>query len=175
MSLDVTQAGDVHVAVVDPATTSDRNGTSSSTSGADGISGKTLHIPPPLMSDAYALPETEFKAGVVGGKANNLARLRGTLPEWIQVPASVAVPFGTFERVLEAEANKAVAAKLSSLLSELQSLSSAEAVAAGVPPQLGAIRELVSNRLTAPTQLVKVMGLPTSHDKQRRCIICCWL
>lgn len=33
----------------------------------------------------------EFKQGVVGAKSNNLAGLRGRLPESIQLPASVTV------------------------------------------------------------------------------------
>jgi alpha-glucan,water dikinase len=56
---------------------------------------------------------------VVGAKANNLAKLRNKLPEWIQVPASVALPFGTFEQVLAFGANSGAAARLRELQQEL--------------------------------------------------------
>eukprot|EP00959_Pyramimonas_sp_CCMP1952_P086707 1813506-Pyramimonas_sp.AAC.1 len=40
-----------------------------------------------------------FAPGVVGAKSKNLANLRGKLPEWIQLPPSMAVPFSTFDEV----------------------------------------------------------------------------
>jgi alpha-glucan,water dikinase len=58
-------------------------------------------------------------AGVVGAKANNLAKLRNALPSWIQVPASVALPFGTFEQVLGYAPNAGAAARLRELQQEL--------------------------------------------------------
>jgi alpha-glucan,water dikinase len=48
----------------------------------------------------------------VGAKSNNLAALRGKLPEWINLPPSVAVPFATFEAVLDAPENAAVKSSL---------------------------------------------------------------
>lgn len=69
-----------------------------------------LTIPKPKQSSAWALSETEFAAGMVGGKSGNLAKLRGKLPADIAVPASVALPFGTFERVLKDGINKDAAA-----------------------------------------------------------------
>lgn len=69
-----------------------------------------LSIPKPKQSTAWALSETQFAAGVVGGKSGNLAKLRGQLPDDIAVPASVALPFGTFEKVLKDDVNKEAAA-----------------------------------------------------------------
>jgi hypothetical protein len=56
---------------------------------------------------------------VVGAKACNLAKLRQKLPDWIVVPRSVALPFGTFEAVLTDPANAAVAAELQQIQQQL--------------------------------------------------------
>ena len=39
-----------------------------------------LNIPQPKKTQAWALVEAEFEEGLVGGKAGNLAKLRGKLP-----------------------------------------------------------------------------------------------
>ena len=39
-----------------------------------------LTIPKPKKTQAWALVESEFEEGLVGGKAGNLAKLRGKLP-----------------------------------------------------------------------------------------------
>jgi alpha-glucan,water dikinase len=48
----------------------------------------------------FALPMKAFNRRVAGGKSNNLAALRGKVPEWINLPPSVVVPFGALEGVL---------------------------------------------------------------------------
>jgi alpha-glucan,water dikinase len=58
---------------------------------------------------SYAIPSKDFTNANVGGKANNLSRLEGTLPDWIGLPVSVALPFGVFEKVLNEERNRALA------------------------------------------------------------------
>ena len=78
-----------------------------------------LKIPKPQRSTAWALRESEFGAGLVGGKSGNLAALRGQLPASIAVPASVALPFGTFERVLKDDVNQEAAAAVAKLQKEL--------------------------------------------------------
>lgn len=69
-----------------------------------------LNIPKPKQSSSWALSEADFGPGVVGGKSGNLATLRGKLAADIAVPASVALPFGTFEKVLKDDVNKEAAA-----------------------------------------------------------------
>lgn len=71
-----------------------------------------LKIPKPKPSSSWALSEAQFGPGLVGGKSGNLATLRGKLPANIGVPASVALPFGTFERVLKDDVNKEAAAAI---------------------------------------------------------------
>jgi alpha-glucan, water dikinase len=58
---------------------------------------------------AYAVPEKDFNWKIAGGKSNNLKRLRNTVPEWIRIPHSVALPFGVFEKVLTEKENSASA------------------------------------------------------------------
>jgi hypothetical protein len=71
--------------------------------------------------------------GVVGAKANNLAKLRNLLPEWIRVPSSVALPFGAFEAVLAYAPNAAVGEALQVLQAQLAAAQvSSGKVASGV-------------------------------------------
>ena len=53
----------------------------------------------PTWCGSYAVGMDAFAPGVVGAKSKNLANLRGKLPEWIQLPPSMAVPFSTFDEV----------------------------------------------------------------------------
>jgi alpha-glucan,water dikinase len=54
----------------------------------------------------WVVTQNEFAPGIVGGKSNNLTGLRGRLPDWIHLPASLALPFGVLEKVLEDERNR---------------------------------------------------------------------
>jgi alpha-glucan,water dikinase len=66
----------------------------------------------------YALPINEFNEKVVGGKSLHLARLRGQLPDSINLPISVAIPFGVFEKVLALDSNKDVAKRCDELVQQ---------------------------------------------------------
>lgn len=80
--------------------------------------------PPPLVAPTHCptvVSHAVFGAGVVGAKAYNLAKLRSTLPDWVRVPASVALPFGVFEAVMDDAANAGAAAQLRRLQAELGS------------------------------------------------------
>jgi alpha-glucan,water dikinase len=58
---------------------------------------------------AYAVPAGDFNEKIVGGKSNNLKRLRDKVPDWIHLLNSVALPFGVFEEVLAEKDNQEVA------------------------------------------------------------------
>lgn len=47
-----------------------------------------------------------FLFSKVGAKSRNIAYLKGKVPSWVGVPTSVAIPFGTFEKVLSDGLNK---------------------------------------------------------------------
>ena len=79
----------------------------------------------------------------MGAKSNNLAALRGKLPEWINLPPSVAVPFSTFEAVLDAPQNSDVKASL---------MGHYELVKGGDVSALATCRQAIES-LTPPPQL----------------------
>ena len=68
----------------------------------------------------WVLAEEAFAPGRVGGKSLNLAGLRGRVPEWIRLPKSLALPFGTFERTLADPANRGLRDRYESLLAEAE-------------------------------------------------------
>ncbi|MFS7948562.1 putative alpha-glucan, water dikinase [Helianthus anomalus] len=43
---------------------------------------------------------------MVGTKSRNIAYLKGKVPSWVCIPTSVALPFGTFGKVLSDELNQ---------------------------------------------------------------------
>lgn len=68
----------------------------------------------------FSVPLEEFEAGVVGAKARNTKALHeslggGKIPDWIRLPKSMVVPFGTMEHILEDPINKSVAEELAEL------------------------------------------------------------
>jgi alpha-glucan,water dikinase len=67
----------------------------------------------------YAMTMDEFDEHNVGYKSNNLKHIKGKLPGWIGIPASVALPFGVFERVLAGEGNRKVAKKYEELTGQI--------------------------------------------------------
>ena len=73
----------------------------------------------PIFS-SYAVTLDQFTEENVGGKSNHLRRLRGSLPDWIGLPASAALPFGIFEKVLSWEGNAGIAKKYNELLSKIE-------------------------------------------------------
>ena len=119
-----------------------------------------LTLAAPTPSKAWALAEADFKAGAVGGKALNLATLRTSAAgAAARLPASVALPFGTCERVLADPANAATAKAVAALEAELAAWSSGgPAGAGGVPPQLASLRQALAIGLIAPPALVAEVG-----------------
>lgn len=47
-----------------------------------------------------------MKCFKVGAKSRNIAYLKGKVPSWVGIPTSVALPFGSFEKVLSDVKNK---------------------------------------------------------------------
>ena len=64
---------------------------------------------------SWALPWDEYREGMVGAKSNNVASLRGRLPDWIRLPVSAALPFGVFDELLKDPCNAMPAAELQAL------------------------------------------------------------
>ncbi|KAL2621231.1 hypothetical protein R1flu_001436 [Riccia fluitans] len=93
----------------------------------------------------YAIPADDFTPEMVGAKSRNIAHLRGKLPSWIKLPTSVALPFGSFEKVLAESINQDVAKDIAALTKEID---------AGDFHKLKDVRETVL-RLQAPPALVE--------------------
>ncbi len=117
----------------------------------------------------YAVAAADFRERIVGGKSLNQARLRGRLPDWLKQPASVALPFGVFERVLSLDQNKPVAERYAALVREVES---------DFATTLPKLRKTLL-ALTAPSELVTALrqamqqaGLPWPDDwEQTWCCI----
>ncbi|KAI4965834.1 hypothetical protein ZWY2020_048073 [Hordeum vulgare] len=115
-----------------------------------------------MQSSSSNAKAEEFSDEMVGAKSRNIAYLKGKVPSWVGIPTSVAIPFGTFEKVLSDETNKEVAQNIQMLKGRLAQ----EDFSA-----LGEMRKTVLN-LTAPTQLVKELkekmlssGMPWPGDE----------
>ncbi|KAH9293885.1 hypothetical protein KI387_040909, partial [Taxus chinensis] len=93
----------------------------------------------------------------VGSKSCNIAYIRGRLPSWVNVPMSVALPFGVFEEVLSEKMNKDVADKITALKN---------LVAKGDLSKLGDIRQTVL-QLKAPFQLINGLKSKMQSAKMR--------
>lgn len=113
LSLSVSPAGDVTVADGAPAP----RPTAAKARPVRAAGRKAVAAPP---SAPWVLSEEAFAPGRVGGKSLNLAGLRGRVPEWIRLPKSLALPFGTFERTLADPANRALRDNYESLLAEAE-------------------------------------------------------
>ncbi len=70
--------------------------------------------------NAYTICSRDFKDSLVGGKSNNLICLQNKLPDWIHLPASVALPFGVFEKVLALDTNKEIAERYRKILNRIE-------------------------------------------------------
>ena len=118
--------------------------------------------PPPLVLpkaptvDAWVLAEADYVvSGAVGGKAANLAGLRGRLPEGVAIPPSVALPFRTFDRVLADPANAGAALELAAICKRLDAARSAPGLPAA---DLAAARDVVAARLAPPPALAAAVA-----------------
>lgn len=109
--------------------------------------GKALRVPTPRRAEAWVLSQDQFTRELVGGKSNNLSGLRGRLPEWIHLPASLALPFGSFEKVLEADSNRDVRRRYEALVADAER---------DPLPALAALRALVQE-LQPPSELKAVL------------------
>ena len=87
----------------------------------------------PAWCGAWAVsPSPSFAPGVVGAKSRNLADLRGRLPDWVRLPASVAVPYGVAEEVLQGAGNEGAAEAVRAAVAALDSGAAGEAASSAL-------------------------------------------
>ncbi|XP_042048973.1 alpha-glucan water dikinase, chloroplastic-like isoform X2 [Salvia splendens] len=125
-------------------------------------SAPSLSLERKQFSGRYAIASEEFTDELVGAKSRNIAHLKGKVPSWVNIPTSVALPFGTFEAVLSDKSNQVVGEKLLVLKRKLYE---------GDFSLLGEIRNTVLD-LAAPPQLIKELkekmqssGMPWPGDE----------
>ncbi|MBY0525943.1 MAG: hypothetical protein K2R98_21295 [Gemmataceae bacterium] len=108
MAVGVTPSGDVEVQEADaPLHASPMDAVPESASRA---------ITRAPFTSQWVVAADAFSPDIVGGKSNNLNGLRNRLPDWIHLPSSVALPFGTLERVLQTDANRPIREQVQALL-----------------------------------------------------------
>ncbi|EFJ44707.1 hypothetical protein VOLCADRAFT_118653, partial [Volvox carteri f. nagariensis] len=88
---------------------------------------KGLKIEVPTWCGRWVVGMDEYRDGVVGAKSKNLAKLRGRLPANINLPASVTLPFGCFEQVLELPENKQLKQALAGIVARISGRQSSAA------------------------------------------------
>jgi len=96
----------------------------SSTDASPDDGGARIDIQAVEFGGEYAICMEDFNEGLVGAKARNTKSLRdaltsGGIPDWISLPKSIAIPFGTFEHVLASPENTSQAATLAKLMREI--------------------------------------------------------
>lgn len=74
--------------------------------GEDHTQRDNLKLVAPEWAGKWVVGMDDYSPQLVGAKSRNIAGLRQKIPEWIQLPSSVTIPFGTFEKVLDMEPNK---------------------------------------------------------------------
>ncbi|MBN1842731.1 MAG: hypothetical protein JW883_10680 [Deltaproteobacteria bacterium] len=133
-------------------------------------------MPQPVFT-VYAVSASDFNGTNVGGKSNNLKRLKGNLPGWIGLPTSVALPFGVFEKILAHKDNREVSERYEALTQQVS-----QATEKTRDEALGNLRKTVM-ALKAPDDLVlalhKVMreagfALPVNWENALTCIKKVW-
>eukprot|EP01025_Chloroclados_australasicus_P029393 TRINITY_DN2937_c0_g1_i13.p1 TRINITY_DN2937_c0_g1~~TRINITY_DN2937_c0_g1_i13.p1 ORF type:complete len:933 (-),score=168.34 TRINITY_DN2937_c0_g1_i13:30-2582(-) len=125
---------------------------------------RRLRIDIPEWCGLWVVKMKQFGDGIVGAKSKNLAALRGQIPDWINLPPSVTLPFGTYEEVLAQDNNKNVAKELKQALKE---------VSKGPSQYLPKCRELVM-QLNMPEAIkvqleicMKDAGIPVPENQER--------
>jgi len=154
-ALKVSAAGEVTAALAE----NDSKASSSSAAAASSSSTTkaSLELPKPAKTKEWVLSEEEYsaKGAPVGGKAANLATLRTKLSKTtsssssspsIRIPNSVALPHGTFERLLAEPVNAALAKDVAKWQAEADK--AATSAALPLPAEaLAALRGAVRRRL----------------------------
>jgi len=109
------QGDDLRVNITDQIVSSTKASNSPSATGVAGIS-----IVKRPFQGKFVVTSSEFKPELVGGKSRNLQLLRGRVSNLIKLPPSVAMPFGTFDAVLNMPENADAKKELAELVAQLE-------------------------------------------------------
>lgn len=164
LSLEVTAAGDV--AFKEVASAEPHADIESSTRP------RQVVTHPAFTRFAITLPE--FNDQLVGAKSCSQLRLKGKLPAWVRQPVSVALPFGSCEKVLSIDQNKQTLGRYRELVNSVKENVNAET--------LIALRNLIET-LIVPTELTNALreatgkvglALPEDLESAWHCIKQVW-
>jgi len=138
------------------------------------VGGPTLQLKAPKFCGQFAVPMNGFVSGVVGAKSQNTAALfqrleSGGLPDWVGLPASIALPFGTFEAVLDDPINKEVKKELKKRVKAID-LASPESTRITLRACRHAARKVVwpialRKKLLAEMTAADMEGVPSDEDR----------
>lgn len=176
-----TGAGEVQVTSAPEAA-----GAASGSVGASAGSSAPVQLPKPGKTDKWALRAEEFQQGLVGGKSLGVKRLAELAGDGYAVPPAFALPYGAFDRTLEAAPQHA-RDEFAAALSALQSVAGpgvAELDMAVVRGALAEVRTAVSGLPMPPALRDEVSAAATSagpplaawgaiEDDVVRCVLCC--
>lgn len=100
-------------------------------------------------TDSWVLASAAFEDGRVGGKSLNTQRLREMADgQGIRVPQSVALPYGTYQKVLNDPSNATAKKTIAELTAAIAT------TADGVPPQVQQLKNAIRTGLKSPGGLV---------------------
>ena len=149
--LDAT--GSVSVTTCDDDALASSSKKASSKKTASKTTGSSSIIP----TDAWVLDVAAFEDGRVGGKSLNTQRLRDMADrQGIRVPRSVALPYGTYQKVLDDPSNAAAKQSISDLAAALDEPDAKADV--GVPPQVQQLRNTIRTGLSPPVSLLNELN-----------------
>jgi len=128
---------------------------------------------------SWVLEEKEFENLKVGGKALHLSELHSMLSSTpdlkneVAIPVSLALPYGTLDKVLQDESNK----KTKNAISELESSLAGKESRPGIPKELASLRGVLSDAIAAPVNLFEELSSKARSanlitDKEWRSIDC---
>ena len=183
-ALRVSAAGDVTAALAEAEDTGGGKAASASSaaasasasasaSAASSITNASLELPKPSKTKEWVLSEEEYSAegAPVGGKAGNLAALRQKLAASssssssssssappIRIPNSVALPHGTFERLLVEPINAALAKDVAKWQAEADKAAASASRHPLPAAALASLRRAVRRRLRPTPELSSAMA-----------------
>lgn len=113
-------------------------------------------------SSSWSLEQPSFSEHTVGGKALNLHTLFN-IPS-IRIPKSLAIPYGTYEKVIADPSNAKVRQRIETLTSQLATAQPG----AGIPAELAQLRHIISDELQVPHDMFKEVSkrIEAMHDAQ---------
>ncbi|CEG01373.1 Pyruvate phosphate dikinase,PEP/pyruvate-binding [Ostreococcus tauri] len=139
---------------------------------ANGSDAGRINIKAIDFAGEVAVGMDDFRENLVGAKARNTKALRdaltsGGIPGWINLPVSVAIPFGTFEHVLACPENAKQAKTMARLASEIDD-SNGTSLAASLKVCRACVRSLIppAGMLTRLADVMQRGGIEPPADDQ---------